>query len=43
MYGKPLPRRTFLKGLASSAGIVLAGCAQTDPPTYGNVLRMAIC
>jgi DMSO/TMAO reductase YedYZ molybdopterin-dependent catalytic subunit len=40
MYEKPLPRRTFLKGLASSAGIVLAGCAQTDPPTYGNVLRM---
>jgi DMSO/TMAO reductase YedYZ molybdopterin-dependent catalytic subunit len=35
-----MQRRTFIKGLASSAGIVLAGCAPTDPPTYGNVLRM---
>jgi DMSO/TMAO reductase YedYZ molybdopterin-dependent catalytic subunit len=35
-----LPRRAFIKGLASSAGLVLAGCAKTDPPTYGNVLRM---
>jgi DMSO/TMAO reductase YedYZ molybdopterin-dependent catalytic subunit len=34
------PRRIFLKGLASSAGVLLAGCSQTEPPTYGNVLRM---
>ena len=33
-------RRIFLKGLASSAGVMLAGCSQTEPPTYGNVLRM---
>ncbi|MGH8166151.1 MAG: molybdopterin-dependent oxidoreductase [Woeseiaceae bacterium] len=33
-------RRTFVKGLASSAGLVLAGCGNTEPPTYGNVLRM---
>ena len=35
-----LPRRAFIKGVASSAGLLLAGCAPTDPPTYGNVLRM---
>jgi DMSO/TMAO reductase YedYZ molybdopterin-dependent catalytic subunit len=35
-----MPRRVFIKGLASSAGLVLAGCTQTDPPTYGHVLRM---
>ncbi len=40
MSKRSLPRRAFLQGLASSAGLVLAGCAQTDPPTYGNVLRM---
>ena len=33
-------RRTFIKGVASSAGVTLAGCADTDPPTYGNLLRM---
>jgi len=33
-------RRTFLKGLASSAGVTLAGCAKTDHPTYGNLLRI---
>lgn len=33
-------RRAFIKSLASSAGVLLAGCSQTDPPTYGNVLRM---
>lgn len=33
-------RRAFIKGMASSAGVLLAGCSQTDPPTYGNVLRM---
>lgn len=36
-----IPRRTFIKGLASSAGITLAGCTKTDPPTYGNILRMS--
>ncbi len=35
-----IPRRTFIKGLASSASITLAGCSDTDPPTYGNILRM---
>lgn len=36
----PIPRRTFIKGMASSAGVILTGCAKTDPPTYGHVLRM---
>lgn len=36
----PTSRRTFIKGLTSSAGLVLAGCAETVPPTYGNLLRM---
>jgi DMSO/TMAO reductase YedYZ molybdopterin-dependent catalytic subunit len=35
-----IPRRAFMKGLAASAGTILAGCAQTEPPTYGNLLRM---
>ncbi len=35
-----LPRRSFIKSLASSAGLVIAGCSNTEPPTYGNVLRM---
>ncbi len=35
-----MPRRTFIKGVASFAAVTLAGCAQTDPPTYGNLLRM---
>ena len=35
-----MPRRTFIKGLASSASVMLAGCAETEPPTYGNLLRM---
>jgi hypothetical protein len=34
-------RRTILTGLASGAGLLLAGCPDTQPPTYGNVLRMA--
>lgn len=34
------PRRTFIMALASTAGVALAGCGETDPPTYGNVLRM---
>ena len=33
-------RRTFVQGVASSAGLILAGCGETDPPTHGNVLRM---
>ena len=33
-------RRAVLRGLASSAGIALAGCSASEPPTYGNVLRM---
>ena len=36
----PMSRRTFVKGVATSAGLALAGCTPTDPPTYGNVLRM---
>jgi DMSO/TMAO reductase YedYZ molybdopterin-dependent catalytic subunit len=34
-------RRTLITGLASSGGLLLAGCSNTQPPTYGNVLRMA--
>jgi DMSO/TMAO reductase YedYZ molybdopterin-dependent catalytic subunit len=33
-------RRTIITGLASGAGLLLAGCP-AEPPTYGNVLRMA--
>ena len=33
-------RRAVIQGLASSAGIALAGCSASEPPTYGNVLRM---
>lgn len=35
-----MQRRAFIKGMASAAGVLLAGCSQTDPPTYGHVLRM---
>lgn len=35
-----ISRRTVVKSLASSAGLVIAGCGNTEPPTYGNVLRM---
>ncbi|HEY1875200.1 MAG TPA: molybdopterin-dependent oxidoreductase [Steroidobacteraceae bacterium] len=41
MSGNVITRRTILTGLASGAGLVLAGCPDTQPPTYGNVLRMA--
>jgi DMSO/TMAO reductase YedYZ molybdopterin-dependent catalytic subunit len=34
-------RRAIITGLASSGGLLLAGCSDTQPPTYGNVLRMA--
>ena len=37
---KKIPRRTFIAGLASGAGLTLAGCGQTEPPTYGHLLRM---
>jgi len=35
-----MSRRTFIEGIATSAGLALTGCTQTEPPTYGNVLRM---
>lgn len=37
---RTLPRRNFVQGLASFAGLAMAGCSQTEPPTYGNILRM---
>jgi DMSO/TMAO reductase YedYZ molybdopterin-dependent catalytic subunit len=33
-------RRGLLTGLASLGGLAVAGCSETVPPTYGNVLRM---
>ena len=33
-------RRTFITGLTSAGGLLLAGCSETQPPTYGNILRM---
>src|SRR5215210_5926865 len=33
-------RRAVMTGLASSAAMTLAGCSTSEPPTYGNVLRM---
>src|SRR5690349_365948 len=33
-------RRAVIQGLASSAAVTLAGCSASEPPTYGNVLRM---
>jgi DMSO/TMAO reductase YedYZ molybdopterin-dependent catalytic subunit len=34
-------RRKLVTGLASSGGLLLAGCSSRElPPTYGNVLRM---
>jgi len=34
-------RRQLVTGLASSGGLLLAGCSSKElPPTYGNVLRM---
>lgn len=35
-----VPRRRFVTGLASSAGVLLGGCSGSEPPTYGNILRM---
>lgn len=37
---RKIPRRTFVKGLLSSTAVTLAGCGQSEPPTYGNILRM---
>ena len=34
-------RRKLVTGLASTCGLLLAGCSSKElPPTYGNVLRM---
>src|SRR5580700_2228705 len=34
-------RRRLITGLASTGGLLLAGCSSQElPPTYGNVLRM---
>jgi DMSO/TMAO reductase YedYZ molybdopterin-dependent catalytic subunit len=33
-------RRTLITGLASAGGLLLAGCSEKLPPTYGNILRM---
>ena len=38
--GMKIPRRTFIAGLASGAGLTLTACGRTEPPTYGNLLRM---
>lgn len=35
-----IPRRQFIKAVASGAGLGLAGCSGSEPPTYGNLLRM---
>ncbi|GAC1667865.1 MAG: molybdopterin-binding protein [Steroidobacteraceae bacterium] len=42
MKSKPITisRRALVTGLASAGGLLLNGCAKTQPPTYGNVLRM---
>jgi DMSO/TMAO reductase YedYZ molybdopterin-dependent catalytic subunit len=37
---RKIQRRTFMKGLVSSTAAALAGCGQTEPPTYGHILRM---
>jgi len=37
---KKIPRRTFIAGLAGGAGLSLAGCSGSEPPTYGNLLRI---
>lgn len=35
-----LQRRSLIMGLASMGGLLLAGCSEEPPPTYGNILRM---
>jgi DMSO/TMAO reductase YedYZ molybdopterin-dependent catalytic subunit len=34
-------RRAIVSGLATAGGLLLTGCSDAQPPTYGNVLRMA--
>ena len=36
-----LPRRALFGGLVSLGGLALAGCTDENPPTYGNILRIA--
>lgn len=33
-------RQALIAGLSSVGGLVLSGCSQQLPPTYGNILRM---
>jgi DMSO/TMAO reductase YedYZ molybdopterin-dependent catalytic subunit len=33
-------RRSLIAGLASMGGLLLTGCSEEAPPTYGNILRM---
>ncbi|WP_156256422.1 molybdopterin-dependent oxidoreductase [Sandarakinorhabdus oryzae] len=35
-----LSRRGLFGGLASAGGLLLTGCGEQLPPTYGNILRM---
>ncbi|MEV5032714.1 molybdopterin-dependent oxidoreductase [Sphingobium sp. LMC3-1-1.1] len=35
-----LSRRALIGGIASSGGLLLSGCSDQQPPTYGNILRM---
>lgn len=35
-----ISRRRLLAGLGSMGGLLLAGCDKSEPPTYGNILRM---
>ena len=35
-----LSRRALIGGLVSSGALVLPGCSDQQPPTYGNILRM---
>ena len=35
-----LTRRALIGSLASAGGLVLSGCSDQQPPTYGNLLRM---
>ena len=35
-----LSRRALIGGIASGGGLLLSGCSDQQPPTYGNILRM---
>ena len=35
-----LSRRGLIGGLGSSSALLLTGCGESQPPTYGNLLRM---